>query len=176
MKIKVITSEITQNKVFYENEMLKKILSDCTAYYTVILLKRCYYRNCLVLTFVSNVVLLPSRHTSIHGVLFGVRALRVMTRENLEEKLQLLFILVRLQLCCWMRATPCSAWLLMTTICCTKAAAVWMSSSSSQVAGSSLRMPSCKPSFWNIKQVNYLIWTDIKLESQHYSVMTISSD
>ena len=88
-KIKVITSEITENKVFHENEMSKKILSDCT----VILLKQCYYRNCLVLTFVSNLVLLSSRHTSIHGFLFGVRELRTMMRDNLEEKLQLLFIL-----------------------------------------------------------------------------------
>jgi len=38
-----MTSEIIENKLFYEKEILKKIISDWTAYYTV--LKQYYYRN-----------------------------------------------------------------------------------------------------------------------------------
>jgi len=76
--------------------MLKKIMSDCTAYYTVLVLKQYYelrQKQCHVLTCVSNLVLFLSRHTSSHGLVFGVRELRVMMTDNLEEKLQLLLIL-----------------------------------------------------------------------------------
>jgi len=113
-------------------------------------------KQCLVLIFVSNLLLLLSRHTSSHGLLFGVREQHTMTRDNLEEKLQLLLIRsswVRLRQYTCMTATPRSTWSLTIAIPCTKAAAVWKSSSSSQVAGSALRKPSCKPSFWKKRHV-----------------------
>ena len=40
-----MSSEIIENKLFYEKEILKIIISDWSAYYTVLLLKQYYYNN-----------------------------------------------------------------------------------------------------------------------------------